>query len=155
MLSTTFWRKLGSHASQSPEIEPTYFEVTFLASMLAFSRAGVDRAVIETGLGGRLDSTSLVEPDVCAITTISMDHSEILGETLSEIASEKVGIHKPGTPLVCLYSDNRSVRKSIEQVAGSDLIWFHTDARDAQEIALDDVTEDREDDWLGFLGSSG
>ena len=120
-----------------PKIEPTYFEVTFLASMLAFSRAGVDRAVIETGLGGRLDSTSLVEPDVCAITTISMDHSEILGETLAEIASEKVGIHKPGTPLVCLHSDNRSVRQSIEQVAGPDLIWFHTDATDAQEIALE------------------
>ena len=68
-----------------PRIEPTYFEVTFLVSMLAFSRAGVDRAVIETGLGGRLDSTSLVEPDVCAITTISMDHSEVLGDTLSLI----------------------------------------------------------------------
>ena len=118
-----------------PAIEPTYFEVTFLASMLAFSRAGVDRAVIETGMGGRLDSTSLVEPDVCAITTISMDHSEILGDSLAQIASEKAGIHKPGTPLVCLHSEDKSVRDSIESVAGPDVIWFHTDASDAQDVA--------------------
>ena len=118
-----------------PAIEPTYFEVTFLVSMLAFSRAGVDRAVIETGMGGRLDSTSLVEPDVCAITTISMDHSEILGDSLAQIASEKAGIHKPGTPLVCLHSEDKSVRDSIEAVAGPDVIWFHTDASDAQDVA--------------------
>ncbi len=120
-----------------PRIEPTYFEVTFLASMLAFSRARVDRAVIETGLGGRLDSTCLVEPDICAITTISLDHSEILGETLAEIAAEKAGIHKSGIPLVCLHSDDKSVRQSIEAVAGSDVIWFHTNATDAQEVALE------------------
>ena len=118
-----------------PAIEPTYFEVTFLVSMLAFSRAGVDRAVIETGMGGRLDSTSLVEPEVCAITTISMDHSEILGDSLAQIASEKAGIHKPGTPLVCLHSEDKSVRDSIEAVAGPDVIWFHTDASDAQDVA--------------------
>ena len=118
-----------------PAIEPTYFEVTFLVSMLAFSRAGVDRAVIETGMGGRLDSTSLVEPEVCAITTISMDHSEILGDSLAQIASEKAGIHKPGTPLVCLHSEDKSVRDSIEAVAGTDVIWFHTDASDAQDVA--------------------
>ena len=118
-----------------PRIEPTYFEVTFLVSMLAFSRAGVDRAVIETGLGGRLDSTSLVEPDVCAITTISMDHSEVLGDTLAQIAFEKAGIHKPSVPLICLHSDDRSVRDSIESVAGPDVIWFHTYASDAQDVA--------------------
>ena len=50
--------------------------------MLAFSEAGVDRAIVETGLGGRLDSTRLVEADICAITTISMDPTEDLGETL-------------------------------------------------------------------------
>ena len=118
-----------------PRIEPTFFEVTFLSSMLAFSRSGVDRAVIETGLGGRLDSTSLVEPDICAITTISMDLSEILGDTLAQIASEKAGIHKRGVPLLCLNQEDRSVRDSIVRVAGEDVVWFSPAASDAQMIA--------------------
>ena len=120
-----------------PRIEPTYFETTFLASMLAFSRSGVDRAVVETGLGGRLDSTSLVEPEICAITTISMDHSEILGGSLSEIASEKAGIHKKGVPMVCLNQDDPAIRGSIERVAGPDVVWFNPKSSDAQEVALD------------------
>ncbi len=120
-----------------PRIEPTYFETTFLASMLAFSRSGVDRAVVETGLGGRLDSTSLVEPEICAITTISMDHSEILGHSLSEIASEKAGIHKKGVPMVCLNQDDPEVRASIEGVAGPDVVWFNPKSTEAQEVALE------------------
>ena len=124
-----------------PRIEPTYFEVTFLASMLAFSRSGVDRAVVETGLGGRLDSTSLVEPDVCAITTISMDHSEILGSTLSEIASEKAGIHKEGVPLICLNQEDPEVRGSIEAVAGPDVFWFSPGGYDAQQVAREMALE--------------
>ena len=79
-----------------PEILPTYFETTFLASMLAFSRNNVDRAVIETGLGGRLDSTRLVEADICAITTISMDHSEVLGDTLPKLSL--IHISEPTRP---------------------------------------------------------
>ena len=75
-------QKVRAASEIEPEIRPTYFEITFLASMLAFSEAGVDRAIVETGLGGRLDSTRLVEADICAITTISMDHTEVLGETL-------------------------------------------------------------------------
>ena len=133
----TLLEEIRLACESEPRIEPTYFEVTFLASMLAFSRARVDRAIIETGLGGRLDSTSLVEPDVCAITTISMDHSEILGGTLADIAAEKAGIHKPGIPLICLNSDDKSVRESIEAVAGSDVIWFQTHAKDAQEVAFE------------------
>ena len=59
-----------------PVIEPTYFEITFLTSLLVFSESKIDIAIIETGLGGRLDSTRLVEAQLCAITTISKDHSE-------------------------------------------------------------------------------
>ena len=97
-----------------PEILPTYFETTFLASMLAFSRNNVDRAVIETGLGGRLDSTRLVEADICAITTISMDHSEVLGDTLPKIATEKAGIHRAGGPLLCLDHEDEGGQGEIE-----------------------------------------
>ncbi len=118
-----------------PRIHPTYFETTFLASMLAFSRSGVDRAVVETGLGGRLDATRLVEADICAITTISMDHSEILGGTLPEIATEKAGIHRSGVPLICLHHPDPGVRDAIESEAGRDLVWIETGESEAQEVA--------------------
>ena len=120
---------------REPEILPTYFETTFLASMLAFSRSKVDRAVIETGLGGRLDSTRLVEADICAITTISMDHSEVLGDTLPKIATEKAGIHRPGVPLLCLDHEDEGVRAAIEGVAGEDVTWVQRASEDAQEVA--------------------
>ena len=65
-----------------------------------FADEQVDFQVIEVGLGGRLDATNVVEPDVCAITNISLDHMAILGDTVEEIASEKAGIIKPGVPVV-------------------------------------------------------
>ena len=118
-----------------PKIRPTYFETTFLASMLAFSEAKVDRAIVETGLGGRLDSTRLVDADMCAITTISMDHTEVLGETLGEIASEKAGIHRDGIPLLCLHHEQPEVRTAIESVGGNDVEWCDFEEVDAQSIA--------------------
>ena len=121
--------------SIEPAIQPTYFEVTFLASMLAFSRAGIDRAVIETGLGGRLDSTRLVDADICAITTISMDHAEVLGDSLSKIATEKAGIHRPGVPMICLHHEDEGVRQAIEGTAREDVTWLHPESHDAQEVA--------------------
>ena len=87
----TFDRLLGSvrdAAEIEPECSPTYFETTFLVAMLAFSEADVERGIIETGLGGRLDATRLVKADLCILTTISKEHSEFLGETLAEIATE-------------------------------------------------------------------
>jgi len=69
-------------------------------ALLAFTEAGVDVAVIETGLGGRLDATNIVEPQLCMITPVSVDHSEHLGSTLAEIAAEKAGIIKLGVPVV-------------------------------------------------------
>ena len=118
-----------------PAIHPTYFEATFLASLLAFAHAGVDRAVIETGLGGRLDATRLVEADLCAITTISRDHTEDLGDSLEQIATEKAGIHREGVPLLCLHHDDAMVRDAIEGVAGADVVWCHTECDDAQGVA--------------------
>ena len=130
-----FLEEVRGACSIEPEIQPTYFEATFLASMLAFSRAGVDRAVIETGLGGRLDSTRLVDADICAITTISMDHAEVLGDSLSKIATEKAGIHRPGVPILCLHHEDEGVRQAIEGIAGEDATWLHPESQDAQEIA--------------------
>lgn len=84
----------------SEDIPLTFFEATTAMALLAFSQAGVDVAVIETGLGGRLDATNIVDPQLCMITPVSVDHSEHLGSTLAEIAKEKAGIIKPGVPVV-------------------------------------------------------
>ncbi|MDR2612257.1 MAG: bifunctional folylpolyglutamate synthase/dihydrofolate synthase [Deltaproteobacteria bacterium] len=79
-----------------PGRPPTFFEFVTAMAFLRFRRAGTDLAVLEAGLGGRLDSTNVVEPLVAAITNIGLEHTEHLGGTIAEIAAEKAGIIKPG-----------------------------------------------------------
>jgi dihydrofolate synthase/folylpolyglutamate synthase len=79
---------------------PTYFEIAMAMAWLYFQRQRVDLAVLEVGLGGRLDATNVCRPEVCVITTISRDHTRLLGSRLSQIAWEKAGIVKPGVPTV-------------------------------------------------------
>jgi dihydrofolate synthase/folylpolyglutamate synthase len=81
-------------------VQPTFFEVTTAVAFELFRRAGVDLAVIEVGLGGRLDATNVLTPLVTAITSIAFDHQRYLGSTLRDIALEKGGIIKPGVPVV-------------------------------------------------------
>jgi dihydrofolate synthase/folylpolyglutamate synthase len=81
-------------------IDLTFFEFVTVMAFLHFARAGVDLAVIEVGLGGRLDATNVLDPDVAVITTIGLDHEEFLGDTLLSVAREKAGIVKPGRPLI-------------------------------------------------------
>jgi dihydrofolate synthase / folylpolyglutamate synthase len=81
-------------------VQPTFFEVTTAVAFELFRRAGVDIAVIEVGLGGRLDATNVVTPEATAITSIAFDHEQYLGPTIREIAIEKAGIIKPGVPIV-------------------------------------------------------
>ena len=78
----------------------TYFEIVTVATLRYFAKAQVDLAVIEVGLGGRLDATNVVEPTVCVITDIALEHTQVLGDTLGKIAAEKAGIVKDGVPLV-------------------------------------------------------
>lgn len=78
----------------------TFFEITTALSLLHFHRAQVDVAVIEVGMGGRLDSTNVVDPTVCVLTTISLDHTKQLGSTLEAVAREKAGIIKAGKHVV-------------------------------------------------------
>ena len=80
--------------------EPSFFEITFALALYHFDRQKCDICVIETGLGGRLDATNVIEPLICAITTISLEHTQILGATLELIAHEKAGIIKAGVPVV-------------------------------------------------------
>ncbi len=79
---------------------PTYFEIMTHVAFLQFVESAVEMAAVEVGMGGRLDATNVLSPVVCAITNISMDHTRQLGDTLAEIAGEKAGIVKPGTPVV-------------------------------------------------------
>jgi dihydrofolate synthase/folylpolyglutamate synthase len=80
--------------------EPSFFEMTTAMAFSYFDQQNVDIAVVETGLGGRLDATNIIEPILSVITNISMDHTDILGNTLAEIAFEKAGIIKSNTPVI-------------------------------------------------------
>ena len=82
------------------EIQPSFFEATVAMAFDYFAKEEVDIAIIEVGLGGRLDSTNVISPEVCLITNIGMDHMNLLGDTLEEIAGEKAGIIKRNTPVV-------------------------------------------------------
>jgi dihydrofolate synthase/folylpolyglutamate synthase len=84
---------------------PTYFDVLTAIAFKHFAEQGVEIAVVETGLGGRLDSTNVISPEVTAITSISRDHMAQLGPTLSHIATEKAGIFKAGVPAVSVIQD--------------------------------------------------
>ncbi|MCK5470474.1 MAG: bifunctional folylpolyglutamate synthase/dihydrofolate synthase, partial [Cyclobacteriaceae bacterium] len=86
--------------SEIEEIQPSFFEITVAMAFKYFLMQQVDVAVIEVGLGGRLDSTNVVTPIVSLITSIGLDHTDMLGETLPEIAFEKAGIIKEDVPVV-------------------------------------------------------
>ena len=79
---------------------PSFFELTTALAFKYFAEKKVDIAVVEVGLGGRLDCTNIITPELCVITNISFDHTQFLGNTLEEIAGEKAGIIKPGVPVV-------------------------------------------------------
>jgi dihydrofolate synthase/folylpolyglutamate synthase len=118
--------------------KPTFFEATTAMAFDMFRRAGVDFAVIEVGLGGRLDSTNVIDPIVTAITSIDFDHQQYLGTTLAEIAGEKAGIIKPGVPVVVgdVVPDAFAVIERIARERGAALIRSDDAARDYGEIAL-------------------
>jgi dihydrofolate synthase/folylpolyglutamate synthase len=86
--------------AEGPTRAPSFFDATTAAALLLFREAGVDCAILEVGLGGRLDSTNIVTPAVACVTSIELEHTDRLGETLAEIAREKAGILKSGAPAV-------------------------------------------------------
>jgi dihydrofolate synthase/folylpolyglutamate synthase len=99
------------------EVPATFFEMTTALAFLHFQQAGAQAAVLETGLGGRLDSTNICKPTVSVITSISCDHTKILGDTEEAIAVEKAGIMKSGVPVVIGPMKNRSVLDVLLAVA--------------------------------------
>ncbi len=96
-IEQTWTREAGDLAR---DCAPTYFELLTIAGFLHFARVGLDVALVEVGLGGRLDATNVVDPLATAITTIDLDHCEVLGGDRASIAAEKAGIVKSGRPVV-------------------------------------------------------
>jgi dihydrofolate synthase / folylpolyglutamate synthase len=88
-------------AAQREQLRVTFFEAVTAMAFVAFAEAAVEYAVVEVGLGGRLDATNVCHPLACAIVTIDFDHMQYLGDTLAQIAKEKAGIAKPNIPMVC------------------------------------------------------
>jgi dihydrofolate synthase/folylpolyglutamate synthase len=86
-------------------LEPTFFEFVTAMAFAWFARRGAEWAVVETGMGGRLDSTNVITPEVSVITTVSLDHTQFLGDTIEAIAAEKAGIIKAGVPVVTASQD--------------------------------------------------
>ena len=111
--------------------EATFFELTTAMAFCYFLHQAVDLAVIEVGLGGRLDCTNVITPEVCGLASIQLEHTEILGSTLEQIAREKVGIMKPGVPFV-----------SVPQEPGVlDVLRSQAESLDATLTVLGEDTE--------------
>jgi len=118
------------------EILPSFFEFTTIMAFEYFYQKKVDFAIVEVGLGGRLDSTNIIKPLVSAITNVDLDHQNILGETLEEIATEKAGIVKPNIPIIS--GDERDLVKNIIQQKA---IENHSEFIDATKVSTDLETD--------------
>jgi len=119
------------------EVNPSFFEWTVALAFNHFAQNEVDIAIIETGLGGRLDSTNVITPELSIITNISYDHMDMLGETLPEIAKEKAGIIKEGVPVVI---GNNSGQKALfldRAFENKSLIYFADSLKSNAELKSD------------------
>lgn len=118
------------------EINPSFFEVTFAMAMTYFKKECVDIAIIETGLGGRLDSTNIISPIVCLITMIGWDHADLLGDTLEKIALEKAGIIKKSVPVVIGADQSELLHVFSETAIRLDSPLFTSSAFRIEQTAL-------------------
>ena len=109
-------REVGDRSADSADRPLTFFEVTTAIAFLYFARKGVQVAVIEVGMGGRLDATNVITPDVCVITRISKEHVQYLGDTVAKIAYEKAGIIKSGV-MVITAEDQPDAIKVLDSIA--------------------------------------
>jgi dihydrofolate synthase/folylpolyglutamate synthase len=121
-------------ASGALDMHPTYFETVTAMAFVLFAAEKVHMAVLEVGLGGRLDATNVVAPELCVITPIDFDHQMFLGDTIEQIAAEKAGILKPGVPAV--FAEQRP---EAERVLGEHARGPYTFSRDwaITDLAMD------------------
>lgn len=126
-------------AENIPGFLPTFFEVTTAIAFLHFRKMQVAWAVIEVGMGGRLDATNILMPEASVITAIDIDHSDFLGSTLSGIAGEKAGIIKQGVPVITAlqHSDAAEVLELRAEKCGSELVAYGKDF--SAEITADEL----------------
>ena len=119
---------IDSERSFFEPLYPTFFELTTALAFKYFAEQNVDVAVIEVGLGGRLDCTNIITPDLCVITNISFDHTQYLGDTLAKIAFEKAGIIKPHVPVVIgeTHEETTPVFLSKANAVQADIIFAET-----------------------------
>ncbi len=121
--------------AERPEDAPTFFDALCAAGLWLFAESAVDWVVLEVGLGGRLDSTNAVAPTLCCITSIELEHTDVLGDTTAQIAAEKAGIVKPGVPLVLgpVPEDARAVILGVADAASAPVTEL------GRDVALCDV----------------
>jgi dihydrofolate synthase/folylpolyglutamate synthase len=117
----------------SPKDAPSFFDATTAAALLLFRRRAVDHAVLEVGLGGRLDSTNVVHPSVTCITSIELEHTDKLGDTEAAIAAEKAGILEHGVPLVSGLLTPEATRAVARRVSELGVPW----ARLGREVGFE------------------
>jgi dihydrofolate synthase / folylpolyglutamate synthase len=103
-------RKMVPVVKKMSDDPPTFFEILTVIAFLYFVESEIDVAVVETGMGGRLDSTNVLQPEAIGITSISIDHQNQLGDTISKIAKEKAGVFKEGVPAVSVMQDSETMR---------------------------------------------
>jgi dihydrofolate synthase/folylpolyglutamate synthase len=122
------------------ELQPSFFEMTVGMAFWYFAKEAVDIAVIEVGMGGRLDSTNVIHPELCVITTIGYDHTQFLGNTLPLIAGEKAGIIKQGVPVVISQTQKETQAVFLQQAAAkqativfADQLWEVTKIQESED----------------------
>jgi dihydrofolate synthase/folylpolyglutamate synthase len=125
--------KISQLQASDPDCSPTFFEVVTAMALLYFKREQIDIAVIEVGMGGRLDATNIIVPEVSVITSIGYDHKEFLGSTLKEIAYEKAGIIKKDIPVV-VSPQVPEVLENIEEMVKERDTVFYLYGRDFSSI---------------------
>lgn len=141
--------------------ELTTFEILTALAFIYFKEKEVDFQVLETGLGGRLDATNVAKPEVCVITSISLDHTEVLGDTIAKIAAEKAGIIKPGTKVVCA-PENPDALAVIEKACrqkkaelitvGGEIAWQRTSSSGSGQSFRIRGTKAEYDFYIPLLG---
>ncbi len=126
------------------ELQPSFFEMTVGMAFWYFAKEAVDVAVIEVGMGGRLDSTNVIHPELCVITNIGYDHTQFLGNTLPLIAGEKAGIIKAGVPVVISQSQKETQAVFAQQAAAmqaslvfADQLWEVTKIQKSEGVSSD------------------
>ena len=152
------------HAALIEHIQPSFFEITVAMAFVAFRDMKVAMAIIETGLGGRLDSTNIILPELSIITNISLDHTDLLGHTITAIAGEKAGIIKQGVPVVigpCVEEAAIVFRETAQKLQSSLVFAKNTWQLQMQPLAKQKfqeyqaVHQNRKESWMIQTDLSG